>query len=341
MEKRTIFVSIIVPIYGVEKYVKKCLESIDSQSYPDIEVILVNDCTKDKSMEVIDNYIKNDSTRPTIYKVVNHIKNKGLSEARNTGIKEAKGDYIYFLDSDDYISPDCINRMVAYVNRFDVDIVFGNIARIRKKEKFYQPFNSTNKIYERAEILSLYTTGMLYREAVNKMVRKTYLLNNELFFVPGMLNEDVNWTFRLLAHHFTAALYDKPTYYYIQEREGSIMSTISLKNYEASIKNLDIINNIIEKYHLIDDVPYIRYYVSMIDFNIWFLFFHKNKMRERKMLYYKFRENGINYNKYYNICNIDKTLENLHIRMQNVRYAYWAFEIYNTWRRVKGRISNG
>lgn len=341
MERKTIFVSIVVPVYGVEKYVKRCLESIDSQSYPDLEVIIVNDCTKDRSMEVIDSFIKNESRHPAIYKVVNHKKNKGLSEARNTGIKEAKGDFIYFLDSDDYISHDCINGMADCIRRFDVDIVFGNITRIRKKENFYQPFDSTNRIYEREEILSLYTKGLLYREACNKMVRKRYLVNNDLFFIPGMLNEDVNWSFRLLAHPFKAALCDKPTYFYIQEREGSIMATITLKNYEASIKNLDIINRVIEQQHLVDDVPYIRYYVSMIDFTIWFLFFHKNKMSERKMLYYKFRENRINYGMYYKICGIKRSFKNLHIRIQNTRYAYWVFEIYNTWRRMKGRISNG
>ena len=86
--------SIIIPVYNVEKYIKKCLDSVFSQTFKDFEVIIVNDGTKDKSMDIVKNYDA---------KVINQV-NQGLSEARNNGVKQAKGEYILFVDSDDYIN---------------------------------------------------------------------------------------------------------------------------------------------------------------------------------------------------------------------------------------------
>lgn len=341
MDRKYIKVTIVVPVYGVEKYIHKCLDSIEAQNYNDLEVILVNDCTNDDSMTVVNDFISGESQRPSMYRIINHERNLGLSEARNTGIKEAKGDYIYFLDSDDYISFDCISGLADCAKHFDADIVFGNIVRIRKQESIYAPCNADTRMYDRMEILNMYSKDVLYREAFNKLIRKSYLLKYGLFFVPGMLNEDVNWTFRMLAHPFKAAIYDQPTYNYVQEREGSIMATVSLRNYEASIKNLEIIDDIIQQFDLKNDLPYLRYYVSMIKFTIWFLFYHKNSFVERLSLYKKFRERGIDFHGYYTRCGIEDSFENLHLRLKCTNYAFAVFEFYNTWRRIKGRIKHG
>lgn len=341
MMQKELHVTIVVPIFGVEKYIYHCLKSIDCQKYPFLEVVLVNDCTKDHSMEVVETFIKDESLRPTIYKIINHDVNKGLSEARNTGIRAATGDYIYFLDSDDYISADCIENLACRVREYDVDIVFGNITRIRKSKKIYIPFEKENRLYGRTEILNMYTDGVLYREAVNKLLRKAYILERNLFFAPGMLNEDVNWTFKMLAFPFSATLCDYPTYYYIQEREGSIMSTISMKNYEAAIQNLEIVDEVIKRRKLGNDISYINYYITMIQYTIWFLFYHKNTVCERRMLYYKLRSRGIDYWGYYKKCGVEIAFEHFHLAIKNVWLGHALFEAYNLWRRLKGRISHG
>lgn len=111
-------ISIIVPIYGVEPYIKKCLISIMSQSLTSgVECILVNDCTKDESINIAQKLI--DEYRGNIkFRIINREENGGLSAARNTGILEAKGDYLYFLDSDDYITPDCIKVLAETAQKF-------------------------------------------------------------------------------------------------------------------------------------------------------------------------------------------------------------------------------
>lgn len=341
MMQKELHVTIVVPIFGVEKYIYHCLKSIDCQKYPFLEVVLVNDCTKDHSMEVVETFIKDESRCPTIYRIINHDINKGLSEARNTGIRAATGDYIYFLDSDDYISDDCIEKLACRAQEYNVDIVFGNITRIRKLKNIYIPFKMESRLYDRTEILNLYANGILYREAVNKLLRKTYILEHNLFFVSGMLNEDVNWTFKMLAFPFSAALCDSSTYYYIQEREGSIMSTVSMRNYEAAIQNLEIVDEVIKRRKLGNDILYIKYYVTMIQYTIWFLFYHKNTVYERRVLYYKLRSYGVDYWGYYKKCGVEIAFEHSHLAIKNICLGYALFEVYNIWRRLKGRISHG
>ena len=99
--------SIVIPVYNVEKYIKKCLDSVANQSFKDYEVIVVNDGTKDNSMDIVKEYD---------FKVVNQ-KNMGLSEARNTGVKSSTGEYIIFLDSDDYIEKDLLKDLLISFNK--------------------------------------------------------------------------------------------------------------------------------------------------------------------------------------------------------------------------------
>ena len=116
--RNNFFCTIIIPVYQVEQYIQKCLLSVVSQSYTKgIECILVNDCTKDESINIAQKLI--DEYRGNIkFRIINREENGGLSAARNTGILEAKGDYLYFLDSDDYITPDCIKVLAETAQKF-------------------------------------------------------------------------------------------------------------------------------------------------------------------------------------------------------------------------------
>ena len=100
-------VSIIIPIYNVEPYIERCLQSVVSQTYPYFECILIDDCGNDRSMPFAEQFIQNYSGE-IHFRILRHENNCGLSSARNTGMKAANGDYIYFMDSDDAITPECI-----------------------------------------------------------------------------------------------------------------------------------------------------------------------------------------------------------------------------------------
>ncbi|MDO4196633.1 MAG: glycosyltransferase family 2 protein, partial [Prevotellaceae bacterium] len=126
-------ISLIVPIYNVEAYLVECLDSVANQTVTDgVECILVDDKGTDSSMTIAEKWIdayRNDESKEkkVEFVVVHHECNKGLSEARNTGISVAKGDYVYFLDSDDSIAPDCMEEMIRLVDKYpDVDMVIGN-----------------------------------------------------------------------------------------------------------------------------------------------------------------------------------------------------------------------
>ena len=102
-------VSIIIPVYNVAPYIIRCLDSIYNQSYPNLEVIIIDDCGTDNSMAIIDSYLTSD--QHDITRIIHHHKNQGLSIARNTGINNANGEYLYFIDSDDYITSNCIKTL--------------------------------------------------------------------------------------------------------------------------------------------------------------------------------------------------------------------------------------
>lgn len=331
-------VSIIVPVYGVEEYIITCLKSIDNQSYENIECIIINDCTKDKSMLLVNSFIHDFSKRPSIYKIINHSENKGLSETRNSGIKIANGDYIYFLDSDDYIASHCIKNLVDTAVKYNVDIVWGGIERISNNGKHnYNIIGSQDRIYNRSEILYLYSKQKLYTEASNKLIKRNYIINNNLFFVPQLLHEDVNWTFKLLASEFTGAIVDIPTYYYLQ-RDGSITSKLTQKNYYAQIENIKLINSIINTYKLKSDIDYLKYFQYMIEYSIWMLFYRKCSITERYNLYKKLRDTKIDFKYISTKAQKSINFTSFHFTINNIYIAFFFFELQNTFRRIKNRI---
>lgn len=330
-------VSIVIPIYGVEKYILTCLRSIEDQTYQNIECILVNDCTKDNSILIINEFLKKESNKPYIYRLINHKCNMGLSAARNTGTKYASGDYIFFLDSDDYITNYCIEEMINLAIKFNVDIVWGGIDRIYNNKHFFRKIESENRIYNRNDILKMYASQILYTESVNKLIKTTYLKENNIEFIKGILHEDVNWTFNLLAHQFNGAILDKPTYAYIQ-RDGSIMSKLSKKNYYAQIENIKIINSLIKTYKLSNDIDYINYFEYMIEYSIWMLFYRKSSYCERYDLYLKLRATNTNFIDILTKAHKKIGFSNYHFRLNNYKIAYVFFELQNIIRRIKGRI---
>ena len=116
-------VSILVPIYGVEKYIERCAESLFSQSYENIEYVFVNDCTKDRSIEILENVITRYPHRKRQIKIISHDRNRGLAAARNTGVENAHGEYILCVDSDDYVDMRVVEKLVCKQQENDADIV--------------------------------------------------------------------------------------------------------------------------------------------------------------------------------------------------------------------------
>lgn len=238
-------ISIIIPIYNVEKYIFDCLQSVATQTMTkEVECILVDDCGKDDSMQIAQSFVKNYKGEITFH-ILHHTVNRGLSAARNTGIHHAEGDYIYFLDSDDTITPECIESLYNLATRHNADMVQGSyISESNFLNKFAHKLpcciddNRTIKRlmlnYDRFPVM-----------AQNRLIKRELVIKNNIFFKEGIIHEDNHWTFFLAKHITKLAICDYPTYHY-QITPNSITSHINKEKethaYTEIIK--DFCNNI-------------------------------------------------------------------------------------------------
>lgn len=225
-------ISIIVPVYNVEQYVNECFDSIAAQTYKgEIECIFVDDCGQDDSVAVLENLIA-DYHGAIKFCIVHHEHNKGLSGARNTGIRHAQGDYLYFIDSDDSITSDCIEKLVALAEKYpQVDIVQGStkskLEWLQLANKHFPEFSDNFKWIRRTMLLR-YSIPMT---AWNKLVRKDMVVKNGLYFEEGLIHEDEIWNFMLAKHVHSIAFCCDITYMYRENPDG-IMGQTKEYNYD-------------------------------------------------------------------------------------------------------------
>ena len=187
--------SLIVPVYNVENYVERCVKSIIDQNYKMIEIILVDDGSTDKSGVICDNYSANYSFIRTFHK-----KNGGLSDARNYGVKQAKGDYIFFIDSDDFISQNSCFYINELLNKYnDIDVVAGTLTKHFNGRSIEQKFEDYKELTNGKEfILSQLKHNSLHVSACRYFYKKDFLLKHGFEFQRNLLHEDEHWTIRVL-----------------------------------------------------------------------------------------------------------------------------------------------
>ena len=262
-----LMISIIVPIYNVEKYIERCLDSIIVQETNDVDIecILVNDCTPDKTMEIVSK--KLETYQGKINFIIKNLeKNCGLCMARNIGVKIAKGDYVLFVDSDDRLQPDSLAYFLREKekNGTDVDVVLGNTF-ICKNGKPAMAFEKDDSILidnSAGVALSKLMTRELYHTAWNKLVRRDYLLNYQIYFEEGIVDEDLLWSYLLFLNANKVLVLPRVTYIY-ENNPGSIVNTTS-KKIALTIQSRIIICNTILKNQPSFFIPEYYMYVFFI-----------------------------------------------------------------------------
>ena len=169
-------ISVIVPVYNVEDYLKECLDSIINQTLKEIEILCIDDCGTDNSIDILREYSKKDNR----IKIISHKENKGLGPARNTGINEAKGEYISFIDSDDFISKDYYENLYNTAKKYDSDIV--NTLNIKfyknkKLRKFIYTFNEKEfeSTWNLNDIENVYSDKAIVPYVWNKLYKTSFL----------------------------------------------------------------------------------------------------------------------------------------------------------------------
>lgn len=223
-------VSIVVPVYNVEPYIADCLQSVMRQTYQGpLECIVVDDCGTDKSIEIAEQAIE-DYDGPISFRLIHHEHNRGLSAARNTGTDAASGDYVYYLDSDDAISPDRIELLTRVVESHpEVEVVQGAMESIPYR-KYYDlqlyktPCYVENKDWVRYNAFKY--GERLPVNAFNKLLKKSFLVENGLAFKEGIIHEDELWSFLLYQKvKYWAVIEDKTYLHY--HRPNSIMDALT------------------------------------------------------------------------------------------------------------------
>lgn len=229
-------ISIIIPVYNVEEYLQECVDSVLEQNFYDYEILLVDDGSTDKSGELCDLYSDKFDFVKTIHK-----ENGGLSEARNTGIKHAKGQYILFIDSDDYIFKDTLSQLNYTLEEdSEVEVVLFDALKLFPDGSLIplQDGYSKGKIFQQTheDILKHLTSlDKFPGSACTKLVKKRLLEDNNLFFEKGLLSEDIDWTMRLLSCATRYNYCKHFCYCYRQFRSGSITNSVNLKNIKSLI----------------------------------------------------------------------------------------------------------
>ncbi len=222
-------ITIIIPIYNVAPYISDCLHSVMNQTYQgEIECLLVDDCGSDNSMEVVNEELMNYNGNIDFH-VYHHQHNRGLSAARNTGLKYATGEYVYFLDSDDEITSNCISLLSESLDKRSYDFVIGGYRTIGAKQSAPPLLLNDNTILSGDDINHSYYKGKWYMMVCGKLCNTSFLRENHLFFEEGLLHEDELWSFQLACLAKSMLVVNKETYIY-KIREGSI--TMNQKTQE-------------------------------------------------------------------------------------------------------------
>lgn len=229
----TPLVSILIPIYNVEKFIGRCVESLMEQSYKNIEYIFVNDCTPDKSIEIL-NKVLNKYPQRKNWRIINHSHNKGLAASRNTGLENAKGEWIAFVDSDDYLDKSAIENLTNGIKLNQSDIIIGEFSIITN-EGIYK-HNRPQKAYKKNEyIQTLLRWNEIDLTLWGKLFKKELFTKGNIKSYEGYnLGEDFGVTARLSYYANYITFINKIVYYYENSNTNSYTKTVS----ENSINSL-------------------------------------------------------------------------------------------------------
>ena len=216
-------ISVIIPVYNSCIYLGACIDSIRKQSYQNVEIILVDDGSNDGSEKVCDQFAEEDKRI-----IVIHQKNGGTSAARNTGLRVATGDYIMFMDNDDYWNDTlCLESIVRQLEESNADVLmFSTIDYWQNKEQYVYPDKKGDResVFGKSKeqaLEYLIENGLLYRAVWSKVIKKEMIEKNSLYFVEGIRNEDSEWTGKMMLCADSYDWYEKPFYIYRKGHEGA------------------------------------------------------------------------------------------------------------------------
>lgn len=239
MTKQQYFVSICVPVYGVEKYIERCVVSLFEQTYQNIEYIFVDDCTPDKSIEILMEVVKRYPERESHVRIINHENNRGLAASRNTAVDAVETDFLIHVDSDDWIDKELVSELVLKQKENNADIVTADaIAYYPNHKKIFKVLRTTN-----AKELTLNTIYGTQRSQIwGRLIRKNLYTDNNIRVIEGCnMAEDYQVMSRLTYYSKKVEWTNNTFYHYIALNPSNYTNNFSLKSYEQSIRSCQIV----------------------------------------------------------------------------------------------------
>ena len=316
--------SIVIPIYNVEKYLSQCIDSILSQTYQNLEIILVDDGSNDNSGKIADKYAQKDSRIAVIHK-----QNGGLSDARNAGIEIATGEYIYFLDSDDWLVPNAISTLFDFAIKNSCEIVQGG---------FYYAYNDY-LLYDNRKIGIDQTPFVLNREiAMVELIQNEYIKNfawgklyrtsivKKYLFQKGKYFEDSYWQHHIVNEITNYGVIPTPLYYY-RQRESSISGQFSIKSLDLLIGYEERLNFILEHY------PHLT---NLMAKQLWNISSSMLLASKKSDCYKSYVDYWLYINKEY--CDVFNKAFKINLKYQFGRKHTTILEAYNFINRIKERL---
>lgn len=226
-------VTISIPIFKCEEFLEKCLQSVVNQTYKNIEVTLINDQTPDNSVAIAEAFIQRNHLQN--WKIYHLEENSGLSVVRNKGIDTAQGKYLFFLDSDDTITPECIEILVNIAEKTNAEMTISQLEceQLETGEKsICIKIRAEEEVIEGNDnLLKAFSDGKLVTYAVNKLFIVDYLRENKLYFVKGLFAQDELWTFHLVLKMNKIAIHKGITYTYFLHKK-SVIHNRNKRNFD-------------------------------------------------------------------------------------------------------------
>lgn len=234
-------VTIIIPVYNAEKYIERCAKSVFMQSYTNLEIIFVDDCSTDSSMNILRQLIRDEIQLKDRVVLVTHDVNKGSACTRSTGLKASHGDYVIQVDSDDFVAKDYIKILLKAILDSDADISMCDIiydyGNHQETHKFHASENSM-------ECLSQVLIGTVHGSLANKLIKRQLYTANDINTIPGInMYDDKSVVFRLLYYSKRIANTNIPLYYYNMRNEVSITSQNQAKEEDGAIRLIILMND--------------------------------------------------------------------------------------------------
>lgn len=229
-------ITVIIPCFGVESFIRQCAESLMKQTLQDVEFLFVNDCSKDKSMERLDAVLRKYPERTNQIKILEHRENRGLPAARNTGLKVAVGEYVFHCDGDDWIEPTMLEEMYNEAKKKDADIVWCDYYESYKEHEVYKKEPGGSCADE--AVRNMLSRTMQYN-VWNKLVRRSLYIDNKIVFPEGRsMGEDLTMI-KLFAMADKICYLPKAYYHYVKWNTGAMTQVFNQKKLNELKENIE------------------------------------------------------------------------------------------------------